>query len=119
MRSAPPGKRTLDAEVTNVSAKGFWLLIDGREVFASFTDFPWFEEATIRQLSRLDRPSPHHLYWPELDIDLAADSFDHPDRYPLVSKARSHPRLLTGRKRGGGGRASQRKDGRARRTPRS
>lgn len=92
MPSAPPGKRTLGAEVTNVSAKGFWLLIDEREVFASFANFPWFEEATIRQLSRLERPSPHHLYWPELDIDLAVDSLDHPDRYPLVSKARSNLR---------------------------
>jgi hypothetical protein len=120
MRSASPGKPILGVEVSNVSSKGFWLLIDEREVFASFQDFPWFEEATIRQLTNLERPSLHHLYWPELDIDLAVDSIEHPDKYPLVSKARSNPRLqLTGRRRGGRGRVSQQKDGRARRTPRS
>lgn len=93
MRSAPLGKRTLGAEVTNVSTNGFWLLIDEREVLTSFSDFPWFEAATIRQLSRVERPSPHHLYWPELDVDLAVDSLDYPARYPLVSKARSNQRM--------------------------
>ncbi len=120
MRSAPPGKRTLGAEVTNISAKGFWLLIDEREVHVAFSDFPWFHDATIRQLSRLERPSPHHLYWPELDIDLALESLDHPEKYPLVSKARPNPRLQQpGHKRARRGRMTPHKDGRARRTPRS
>lgn len=120
MRSAPLGRPTLGAEVTNVSTKGFWLLLDEREVFAAFQEFPWFEEATIRQLTRVERPSPQHLYWPELDIDLAVESLEHPEKYPLLSRAQSNPRLqLAGRKRGGRGRVAQQKDGRARRTPRS
>jgi hypothetical protein len=120
MRSALPGKRTLGAEITNITGQGFWLLLDGREVFASFADFPWFAEATIRQLSTLQRPSPHHLYWPDLDIDLAVDSLDNPESYPLISKVRSNQRLqLPGRKRGGSGRGSSPKDGRPRRAPRS
>ena len=120
MPSAPPGKRTLGAELTNVSGQGFWLLIDEREVFAPFGDFPWFADASIRELSTIRRPSPHHLYWPELDIDLAVDAFDQPDKYPLISKVRSNKRLqLPGRKRGGRVRKSSSKDGRTRRAPRS
>jgi hypothetical protein len=72
--------------VTNVSTHGFWLLVDAREMFLSFKDFPWFGEATVRQITHVERPSPHHLYWPDLDIDLAVDSIEHPERYPLVSK---------------------------------
>ena len=77
---------TSAVEVTNVSQHGFWIFIGDREVFASFPDFPWFEQATTRELTTVELPSPHHLYWPELDIDLAVDSLDHPDRYPLVSR---------------------------------
>ncbi len=80
----------MDVEVKNVSVHGFWISIGEQGVFASFRDFPWFEEASIRDLVAVERPSPHHLYWPALDIDLAVDSLVHPDRYPLVS--RSHPR---------------------------
>jgi hypothetical protein len=32
-------------------------------------------------------PSSHHLYWPDLDIDLAVESLTHPERYPLISQA--------------------------------
>jgi len=77
----------LDAEVTNVSSKGFWLLLDEREVFLSFDQFPWFREASIAQLVRVERPSGHHLYWPDLDVDIAVESIGHPARYPLVSRA--------------------------------
>ena len=79
------GMNTSAVEVTNVSQHGFWIFIGGREVFASFADFPWFEQASIRELT-VELPSPHHLYWPALDIDLAVDSLDHPDRCPLVSR---------------------------------
>jgi hypothetical protein len=75
----------LDAEVGNVSTHGFWLLLGDRERFVSFADFPWFRDATIGQITNVELPSPHHLYWPELDIDLAVESLDDPNRYPLIS----------------------------------
>ena len=88
MKSAMRGTLTSAAEVTNVSAHGFWLLLGEREIFAAFEDFPWFQDAAIRQLSHVEQPSANHLYWPGLDIDLALDSFEHSDRYPLMSKVR-------------------------------
>ena len=38
-------------------------------------------------------PSPHHLHWPELDIDLAVESLRHPAKFPLESKAREVTRM--------------------------
>jgi hypothetical protein len=76
----------LDAEVTNISPHGLWLLLDGQEVFVSFRDFPWFADATVQQLIQVRRPSPHHLYWPALDVDLAVESLHHPDQFPMVSR---------------------------------
>lgn len=86
MKSASPGRSTSQIEVTNVSPHGFWLFINEAELFVPFSDFPWFKEASIAEITRVELPSPHHLYWPDLDIDLAIDSIEHPERYPLVSK---------------------------------
>jgi len=93
MKSGRLGTPISGAEVTNVSTNGFWLLVDDRERFVAFKQFPWFADATIRQLTLLERPSPHHLYWPDLDVDLAVASIDRPEAYPLVSEARSNERL--------------------------
>ena len=81
-----PGSATSAAEVTNISKHGLWLLIDGSEFFLPFGEFPWFKHATVEQLLRLERPSPGHLCWPELDVDLSVDSLEHPERYPLTAK---------------------------------
>ncbi len=120
MKSVRRGTPISGAEVTNVSTNGIWLLLDQREPFLAFADFPWFEHATIRQISRVERPSPHHLYWPELDVDLAVDSLDHPEAYPLVSKSRpsKNVRPTSGNKLGGGSRPSLPKKPRVRRTVR-
>ena len=88
MRSARRGKRSSGAEVTNVSTNGFWLLVDDRELFLPFEKFPWFSEAAIGQVLNVQRPHAHHLYWPDLDVDIALESIEHPERYPLVSKLR-------------------------------
>lgn len=81
------------AEVTNVSPHGFWLFVGNRELFVPFTEFPWFRDASIRQISNVQLPSPHHLYWPDLDIDLAVESIEHPEKFPLVSQAQPNKRL--------------------------
>ena len=93
MKSAALGPSASPAEVTNVSPHGFWLLINERELFVPFKDFPWFREATVRQITNAQLPSPHHLYWPDLDIDLAVESIEHPEKYPLVSQAQPDKRL--------------------------
>jgi hypothetical protein len=80
-----PGTATSNVEVTNISQHGFWLLLDGRELFLPFKEFPWFKRATIEAILRLERPAPGHLHWPDLDIDLALESIEHPERYPLKS----------------------------------
>jgi hypothetical protein len=93
MTSGQRGKRTSVVEVTNVSPHGFWLLLGDRELFLPFEKFPWFRDAPIAELVRVALLSPDHLYWPGLDVDLAVESIEHPERFPLVSKTRSNARL--------------------------
>jgi Protein of unknown function (DUF2442) len=87
MRYAPPGSGTSPVEVTNVSPHGFWVFVGDRELFVPFKEFPWFREASVREITNVQLPSPHHLYWPDLDVDLAVESIEHPEKYPLVSQA--------------------------------
>ena len=86
MSYAPHGAVTSTVEVTNVSPHGLWLLLDDREVFMPYEQFPWFREATIGKIVHVEVPSPNHLYWPELDVDLEVESILFPERYPLVSR---------------------------------
>jgi len=73
-------------EVTNISLHGLWLLLDDRELFLAFDEFPWFRDAAVGAILKVERPQPHHLYWPELDVDLAVESIEHPERYPLKAQ---------------------------------
>ncbi len=84
-----PGITTSGAEVTNISRHCFWLLLGDEELAVSFAEFPWFRTATIEQLSNVERPTENHLYWPQLDIDLAVDSIRHPESFPLVSRSKA------------------------------
>jgi hypothetical protein len=77
----------LEAEVTNVSAHGFWLLLGTEELAVPYAQFPWFKKATIEQLLAVERPTENHLYWPQLDIDLSVESLRNPDAFPLLSRA--------------------------------
>jgi len=83
---------TSAVELSNVSTHGLWLLVDDRELHLPFDLFPWFREATIAELARIERPSQDHLRWPDLDVDLSIESIEHPDRYPLVSASTARVR---------------------------
>jgi len=86
MTSAALGTNISHAEVTNISRHGFWVLLDKEELFLPYSEFPWFREAPVSRILHVEWPSPDHLYWPELDVDLAVESIRHPDRFPLVSQ---------------------------------
>jgi len=101
MKSALPGKYISEGEVANVSRQGFWLLINERELFLPFDKFPWFRDVPIGHLLRVEQPHATHLYWPDLDADLAVESIEFPERFPLVSRARTNNALQRSRASGG------------------
>lgn len=81
-----PGVATSEIEVSLVSNKGFWLLLKDEELFVPYSEFPWFRQATVEQVTTVEWPTPNHLYWPLLDVDLAVDSIRDPSQFPLVAK---------------------------------
>ena len=50
-----------DIEVASLSRHGFWLYLDGRELFVSFKEFPWFAEAPVNKIVNVHRPSADPL----------------------------------------------------------
>jgi hypothetical protein len=96
MKSAALGKRISGVEVLNISKHGFWLLLAGEELFVPFKEFPWFKEASVAELLKVEWPGPNHLHWPDLDVDLAVESIRQPGKFPLISR---QPRQTKGSRR--------------------
>jgi hypothetical protein len=86
MKSSSHGASTSEAEVTNIDGFGIWLLVDDREFFLPYRDYPWFRQATVDQILDVRLPSPDHLHWPALDVDLSLASLEHPDDFPLMAR---------------------------------
>ena len=81
---SPPGVATSQCEVTNISQFGFWLLIDDREYFVPFADYPAFRTTTVVQIYGVERIAPNQLHWPALDVDIDLRALEHPEAFPLV-----------------------------------
>ena len=80
------GESTSVLEVTHIDSRGFWLLLDGKEHYLSFAEFPWFANATVSQISHVIEERRNQLHWPDLDIDLTVEMIDNPGKYPLKYK---------------------------------
>lgn len=86
MTSVAVGTSISPVEVTNISKHGFWVLLNEEELFLPFSEFPWFQDVSVGKILHVELPSKNHLYWPELDVDLAVESIRHPERFPLISR---------------------------------
>ena len=60
---------------------GIAILVNGKEYFLRYTDFPWFEYCNAVELRDMtaDRWG---VYWNSIDIDLSIESLEEPERFP-------------------------------------
>jgi hypothetical protein len=94
MRSEKRGKN-ISASVENITPFGIWLFVKDKEYFLSYRDYPYFKDQPLHAIQKVQLLYEYHLYWPELDIDLEIAVLEHPEQYPLTSKAALPP---TGKK---------------------
>jgi hypothetical protein len=80
------GANTSIVEVTHIDSRSLWLYVDGNEYYMPFDEFPWFADATVRQMCNVERHGNEHFYWPALDVDLTLDMIEYPDKYPRKYK---------------------------------
>lgn len=86
MRLDVGGKITSVPEVTQIDNQGISLLILGKEFCLPYKQFPWFKDATVGQILNMELLHDRVIRWPDLDIDLAIESIEHPERFPLIAK---------------------------------
>jgi hypothetical protein len=85
-----PGVGTSEVEVSLASNKGFWLLLKNEELFVPYAEFPWVKQVTLEQITPVEWPTPNHINWPLLDVDLTVESIRNPGQFPLVAKPTPH-----------------------------
>ena len=83
MKASTRGVNTSQVEVSNIDQFGLWVLVQSKEYFLPYDDFPWFRNATIDQILKVKLLHQDHLYWPALDVDLCVDSLAEPGKFPL------------------------------------
>ena len=86
MKSSNPGINTSTVEVINISGHGFWIFLNEKEYFLSYSEYPWFKNASIEKICNVKLFNAHHLHWEKLDVDLELDSIINPKDYPLIYK---------------------------------
>jgi hypothetical protein len=66
---------------------GFWVLVEEKEYFIPFSDYPGFRDSSINQILNIRFMPPSQLHWEELDVDIELQALVQPDSYPLAFKA--------------------------------
>jgi hypothetical protein len=89
MKSSALGNSILETEVTHISSHGIWLLTHDKELFLSYEEFPWFKDQPVKSIINVTEQGKEHFYWPDIDVDLTAESIEHPERFPLKAKHRT------------------------------
>ena len=84
MKLSKHGTTTLVSSVTNISSVGFWALVNNKEYFISFKDYPEFKKATVDHIFNMRFISPNQFYWPDIDVDIELDALENPEKFNLT-----------------------------------
>ena len=85
MKSSKHGKLT-SISVENITPFGIWMLVQNKEYFLSYDQYPYFKDQTLQAIQNVQLLHGAHLHWPDLDVDLEIDNLENPGKYPLKSK---------------------------------
>ena len=84
MKSPINGIVISGVEVVHLSPFGIWIDVEGREYFLSHNLYPWFKDAPISAVWKVELDATGNLHWPLLDVDLERASLENPEAFPLV-----------------------------------
>jgi hypothetical protein len=83
MNLSKAGKSTFLSSVSNITETGFWLLVDDKEYFVPFANYPEFKRAPVDKVFEVKRLSPTQFYWEAIDCDIELAALEKPEQYPL------------------------------------
>jgi hypothetical protein len=83
MKSEVVGKATSDVEITNIDMQGIWLLMNDKEFFLAFEQFPGFRDATVGEIHNVRLEGDSELHWPDLKVRVPVTSIGTPTPIPV------------------------------------
>jgi hypothetical protein len=84
MNSLQNGIYTSEFSVTTITEIGFWVLIEEKEYFVPFRDYPAFKDASVNQILNFTFTPPSQLCWESLDMDIELQALSSPEDFSLV-----------------------------------
>jgi hypothetical protein len=84
MDSSKSGTSTSVCNVTGINDLGLWVLVENREYFIPFSDYPGFRDSSVNQILDISFLPPAQLRWESLDIDIELQALTAPETFPLV-----------------------------------
>jgi ethanolamine utilization protein EutA (predicted chaperonin) len=72
--------------VSNISYLGFWIIVNNKEYFVPFKDYPVFKKSSLDHIFKVKMISPQQLRWKDLDVDIEIDALERPTLFPLQYK---------------------------------
>ena len=86
MDSSKSGTSTSACNITGINDLGIWVLVEDKEYFIPFSDYPGFKDSSVNHIFNLRFFPPSQLHWKELDIDIELNALAQPESFPLVYK---------------------------------
>lgn len=86
MSSLLNGICTSEFSVTTITDIGFWIMVEDKEYFVPFDEYPMFRDATVKQILNLTFIPPAQLHWESLDVDIELQALENPEMFPMVFK---------------------------------
>ena len=77
------GKSISTVELQSINQHGIWLFAENKEYFLAFSEYPWFKNAPIKDITNMEINFGHHIHWPQLDIDIDLKSVNCIEQFPL------------------------------------
>ena len=70
--------------ITNVTEQGIWLLVNKKEYFIPFVDYPMVKNIPVKKVFDVKIFQQEHISWEEFDIDIELSSLMNPENYPQL-----------------------------------
>lgn len=80
------GKNTSNFEITGITKHGIWFILDDKEYFIPFKDYPSLKKMPVEDLLNASFSPPEHIYWENHDIDIEISALENPEKYNLIYK---------------------------------
>jgi len=80
------GNSILGFEITSITKHGIWFLLDNKEYFIPFKEYPQLKRLSIQDILKVRFSPPDHIYWENYDIDIEISALENPKKFKLVYK---------------------------------